>query len=206
VLSNTSSHVFVLIIPDILEQAGISWPVRNPLYLASDIRGPQVSQLLGSQTVRDLAAENRARSLSSQHSPSMFARPRNADPFVRTNTDPPLYLSQLPKPIMGGKIRRPGLWNSSLEDCSGAYDDMSLESWSSKRTNSHTNLDTSMPDMLYASPIFGQPGDTWTTLNAPHDLQMGKHDVGKHTRRETGARQVVVTLREDQLGQLVWNL
>jgi hypothetical protein len=48
-----------------------------------------------------------------------------------------------------------------------------------------------MPDMLYASPIFGQPGDAWTTLNAPHNLHMGKHNVGKHTRRETGPRQVV---------------
>ncbi|KAJ4358129.1 uncharacterized protein N0V89_002708 [Didymosphaeria variabile] len=187
---------------DILEQAGISWPIRNPLYLASDIRGLRISQLPGPQAAYDLAAENRARSLLSQHSPTMFVRPRNPDPFPRPGADPP-HLSQFPRPTMGGKPKPTGLWDSSLEDFPGGYDNMSTDTWSTKRTSSHSTLDTSMPDMLYASPINGQPGDPWTILNAPHELQAGKNEAGKQTRREKGNRQVVVTLREDQLGRLV---
>ncbi|OAG00843.1 uncharacterized protein CC84DRAFT_1262932 [Paraphaeosphaeria sporulosa] len=161
---------------EILEQAGISWPIRNPLYLASDMRGSQISQLPGPQV---------ARPFLSQLSPSVLMRPRNTDPFTRPSTDPPLHLPQLPRPTMGGKIRRSGLWDPSFGDSS--YDD----------------LNASMPDMLYASPIFGQTGDPWTKSEAPEDLQAGKVDLRKQTRRERGVRQVVVTLREDQLGQLI---
>lgn len=180
-----------LILADILEQAGISWPIRNPLYLASDMHGPQMSQLSGRQVVRPLL---------SQPSPSMFMRSRNTDPFTRPSTDP-LHVPDFPRPVMGSKMRRLGLWDSSLDDSS--YDDLSMDSWSTKRTGSHSTLDTSMPDMLYAAPMFRQPGDAWTMLNTPHDLHAGKNDGSKQTQREKGARQVVVTLREDQLGQLV---
>ncbi|KAF2450690.1 hypothetical protein P171DRAFT_516518 [Karstenula rhodostoma CBS 690.94] len=179
---------------DVLEQAGICWPIRNPLYLTSDMRGPHMSQLPGPQV---------ARPLLSQPSPSMFTRPRNTDPFNGPSTDPPPHHPRFPRPMMGGKMRRSGLWDSSLEDSSAAYDDLSLDSWSKKRTSSHSTLDTSMPDMMYASPIFGQPGDAWTMPNTFHDSQAGKNDIGQQTRREKGTRHVVVTLREDQLGQLI---
>ncbi|KAL5396116.1 hypothetical protein PMIN02_003477 [Paraphaeosphaeria minitans] len=177
---------------DILEQAGISWPIRNPLYLASDFRGPHISQLRGAQMARPFLP---------QPSASIFTRPRNADPFTQPSTYPPPHVPQFPRPIMGGKLRRSGLWEPSLEN--SFYDDLSMESWSTNRTSSHSTLDPSMPDMLYASPIFGQTGDAWAISNPPHELQTGKRDFSKQTRREKGPRQVVVTLGEDQLGHLV---
>lgn len=179
-------------IPDILEQAGISWPIRNPLYLTADRQEPQMSRLPGSQVNWP--------SLS-QPTPSIFTRQCNTDPFVRPSTDPPPpSLPQFPRPMMGGRSRRPAFWDSSLEDSS--YDDLSMDSWS-KRTSSHSTRDASMPDMLYASPVFGHSGDAWMASNTPHNYQAGKDNVGQQTRRGKGARQVVVTLQEDQLGQLV---
>ncbi|KAF1971578.1 hypothetical protein BU23DRAFT_569745 [Bimuria novae-zelandiae CBS 107.79] len=192
---------------DVLEQAGISWPIRNPLYLASGIGGCHVPKKHQSHAaVHDLTIGNRTRSSLSQLSPALLARPRNPEPFIRPSTDPPPHLSQFPKPTTDARRRQSKFWDPPFQDSglfSGCYDDSRADSWSTKRTTSQSTLDTSMPDLLYASPVFDQPGDPWSSMNPPYQFQMGGHADGKQTRREKGARQVVVTLRDDQLGQII---
>lgn len=118
-------------------------------------------------------------------------------------------MSRFPKPIMGRRLRRSGLWDSSLEDTvtgsfSGSYEDISTDSWSTKRTSPHSIVDNSMPEILYASPVFGHSGgDPWATMHPQYDFQAGVNGGGGQTQREKDSRQVVVTLRDDQLGQLV---
>ncbi|KAJ4292593.1 hypothetical protein N0V90_009256 [Kalmusia sp. IMI 367209] len=190
---------------EILEQAGISWPIRNPLYLASAIREPQIPQVTIPHTkARDLATQNRVRSSLSQHSPSTFTRPQNPDTYARSKTDPPPHLSQFRKLTTGGKAFQTGFWDPSFADSfSESYEDMNMDSRSTKRTNSHSTLNTSMPDMLYASPVFGKPEDTWTMMDTPYELEGEKSGGSKQPRRDKGTRQVVVALRDDQLGQLI---
>lgn len=176
------------------------------MYNASIIRGFQTVQPPPPHAkTRTFGAENRSRSSLLQHSPTLFARPRNPELYVRPNTDPPPYISQFPKPAMDERTKGSSLWESSLDDSgllSGSYEDTSTDTLSTKRTNPHVT-DTSMPDLLYASPIFGQYGESWNSASAPYEYHASGNGDSKQTRREKGARQVVVALREDQLGQLV---
>lgn len=61
-----------------------------------------------------------------------------------------------------------------------------------------------MPDKLYASPVLRQqPEDPWAMEHVPCERQPAKTGDAKRVRRDKGTRQVVVTLRDDQFGQLV---
>ncbi|KAF2638362.1 hypothetical protein P280DRAFT_509100 [Massarina eburnea CBS 473.64] len=160
---------------DILEQAGIAWPIRNPLYLPQlstprNTTGTSFPNFPASTKVHDFAAPTRPR------------------------TDPPPQFSQWPKPPSRGP--RHGTWDTSMQDSFGdsGFDSISMDSWSK---GAHSMTDFSMPD-LYASG-FTKPGDPWESV-PPYDQ---KADKIPESNRQKSGRQVLVTLRDDQLGQLI---
>lgn len=199
-------HVIDLTQTEILEQAGIAWPIRNPLYLASGVPDSYSSEPLSIHTKpHEKVTGDRVRPAMVQRYPSPFPRPNNPEPYARSNTGLPSHPSQLHKSTAAWSLRHSGRWDSSLEDSGIISGDehMSTDSWPMKRMNSYSTGDVSMPDLLHASPVFGHNTDSWTPRNVQSQMQAAKHNDGQSSRQETGSRQVIVTLREDQLGQLV---
>ncbi|KAF2681044.1 hypothetical protein K458DRAFT_344276, partial [Lentithecium fluviatile CBS 122367] len=185
---------------DILEQAGVSWPIRNPLYLPSTLAatgGFGVRGILSPQVPmpytkpRDFATETRTQSPLSRQSQSTITRPRNPEPYARPRTDPPQF-SQFPKP--------PGR-SHLAEHFADTFDEMSMDSWSTRQPSSHSIADISMSDLNYSTPLFSHAEYLWRTTNPQQSHDHGQAPTGNHPRQEK--RQVVVTLRDDQLGQII---
>lgn len=185
---------------DILEQAGVSWPIRNPLYLPSTL-GVTAAQGLPSPQIpipymkaHELTTEHRTHSPLSRQPQPTFARPQNPDPYARPRTDPPKS-SHFSKPPRRGY--------PMVEPCTDTYDDMSVESWPTRQSSSHAAADVSMSDMNYTTSRLGHQEYSWRST-APHhgDIQAQNPTTGQ-ARQEKNNRQVVVTLRDDQLGQIV---
>jgi hypothetical protein len=181
---------------DILEQAGISWPIRNPLYRPSTLGGvgggppsPQTHDLYTKD--RDFATEARALSPLSNPPRPIFTRPRNPEPYARPRTDPPQF-SPFLKPLRRNhKLPKP---------CTDTFDEMSLDSWSTKQASS---ADVSMPDMFHTASLLGHHDYPWRAMNPQHNHDQGQNSVGNQPKPEKSTRQVMVTLRDDQFGQLV---
>lgn len=206
-LTMNNPHIPELMRTDILQQAGISWPIRNPLYLGPGTNGSCDLHLpLLYMEPYEQAAPIRTQSSLSQHSPSVFARSRLTEPFTRPSTNPPHLFSQFPRPVAAWNARRLARWDPSLEDSGiafGSQEAMSMDSWPTTRNNSHSIGDTSMPDFLYASPVAGQNADSCSSLNPGFEFQAIRGGEGKQTVRDMDAQPVLVTLQDDQFGQLV---
>lgn len=133
-----------------------------------------------------------------QHSPSTFTKAHMQESFPRPGMKHPPQLSAFTNSIPVGRTFRSGLRNSSLTDSlPESYENMSTDSWSGKHLSSHSTVDTPQPSMMYASPAYGMPFNDWNFTGMPNVSKPSKSDGSKQPR------QVVVTLREDQLGQLV---
>ena len=189
-----------LTIKDILEQAGISWPIRNPLYLPST-SGSTASAGLASPRItipypkaHDFGTNNHTRSPLARQSQPAFSKPRNFEPYARPRTDPPQF-TQLHKP--------PARGHTTFEPCNSTYDDMSVDSWPMRQTSSHTPGDSGMLDVQYMTSGFGHAEYPWRPTDSQHDYDQAKNHTNSQARQENNNRQVVVTLRDDQLGQIV---
>ncbi|KAF1955236.1 hypothetical protein CC80DRAFT_594424 [Byssothecium circinans] len=162
---------------DILEQAGIAWPIKNPLYL------PQLapSRKNSGPTIPNF----------SHIKPREFAGPAVGP--TRPRTDPPPQFSQWPKPP--GRGPRHDIWDTSMDSFGDSgFDSMSTDTW----TKSTPSLaDISMPD-LYASG-FSKSRDPWEPMPAYERESSKAHESSRHRN----VRQVMVTLKDDQLGQLI---
>jgi hypothetical protein len=60
-----------------------------------------------------------------------------------------------------------------------------------------------MPDMNYTTPLLGDRDYPWSVMNPHHSHDQDQNLMSGQPRQEKNSRQVVVTLRDDQLGQLV---
>ncbi|KAF1851306.1 uncharacterized protein K460DRAFT_329196 [Cucurbitaria berberidis CBS 394.84] len=172
---------------DVLEQAGISWPIRNPLYFPNTHN----RATLPSQT-----SPTFPRAPKTRNSGSSFARPQNIEPRRRPHSHLP-PISNFAKPPVG--IRGSGgasIWDGSLAAISADGDDASMDTWSTKRTASNSIGDTVMSDYMYTSSHPSKLGLPWSN-SVPTTTRWDNHQS-----RKDKERQLIVTLRNDQLGQL----
>ncbi|KAF2798951.1 hypothetical protein K505DRAFT_295483 [Melanomma pulvis-pyrius CBS 109.77] len=192
---------------DILEQAGISWPIRNPLYRSppSDV-GPSTLQTpwLYTPSHNPLSGGQIESPLMTQYI-SPFARPSNPEPFARPKTDPPPQISHLRRPPVEGRGRiKVAPWDQTMTASLGnSLDDVSMDTWSTKQSTSTSNTDASMPDILFASPLSMRGRNSWRNPPKEFDRERSKHWEENRSSMRGGEKHMVVTLREDQFGQLV---
>lgn len=169
----------------------MSWPIRNPLYLPSTLSGTGGRGVASPQATmpytksHDFATEARGQSPLSRKNPSIFARPR---------THPPQF-SQFPKP--------PGKGHPMVGPSLDAYEDMSVDSWPPRQPSSHATADMAMPDMDYTTSGCGHAEYSWRPTDTPNSYDHMHNSLSSQGRQEKNNRQVVVTLRDDQLGQIV---
>jgi hypothetical protein len=127
---------------DILEQAGISWPIRNPLYcLDANERSLTSSKVTESSSraarFRNNTEDTQIHSPLSRTSASNFMRPRNPEPFRRPNSHPPL--PHLPGPPFDGRGNgHPNIWDDSFRAYRDSHDDESQSSWSTQKSASNS--------------------------------------------------------------------
>lgn len=143
---------------------------------------------------REFMTEPSSKSPPLHHSPSAFARPRNPEPFARPRTDPPKF-SRFPKP--------PGINHGVADPFNDPFDDIGLESWTPRQTSSQGTGDISMVDMGYSASTFKSHNYPWQTCDTQHAQDQRPDPTNSHARQEKNARQVIVTLRDDQLDQIV---
>jgi hypothetical protein len=123
----------------------------------------------------------------------MFARFRNPEPYNTPRTDPP-HFSQFPKP--------PGRGHPMVGLSADTYDDISMDSWPTRHPSSHTTADITMPDLNYTTSGFGHADYSWRPTESRHSFERTRNSTGSQGRQEKN-KAVVVTLRDDQLGQIV---
>jgi hypothetical protein len=199
----------VLTCSDILEQAGISWPIRNPLYLPetheSDLTPSPMTEA-SSMFARPRATargDTTMRSPASHASASIFPRPRNAESLQRPNSHPPPF-SHFPKPPTGARgFGRTGIWDDSFGSFRDNHDTISLDSYSTQRTTSNPNGDVFMGDCVFTSSQPPKSRPPWAR-NPPPRYQINTDAVWDEQRsRQDKDRPVIMTLRDDQFGQIM---
>lgn len=108
--------------------------------------------------------------------------------------------TQFPKPSLGNRTRaRAGIWDDSfpipLDD---SFDDVSMvDTWSTQGT------DATMPDLYIVSPPSAPPEHGLHGPIRPYGDGKNKSPRDDTRQRPREAKQVVVTMREDQFGRLV---
>jgi hypothetical protein len=138
----------------------------------------------------------------SQSSVSNLARPQNHLPNRRSNAHLP-PISHFSKPPPGFRSNgRPGIWDASLNSLGGCVDDVSMNTWSTKRTTSGSASDMTMPDYMYTSSHVPRQVPPWLSNKSQYS-QSASTDWEDHLPRKEKERQLVVTLRDDQLGQII---
>ncbi|CAN9106682.1 unnamed protein product [Alternaria alternata] len=193
---------------DILEQTGISWPIRNPLYLPNGLeRATYLSQtsptLSWAPKVRPFIGDMQMQSPISQRSMYNVDRPPNILPNRRSNAHLP-SISQFSKPVPSLKNNsRLGTWGDTLNSLGGCADDVSMDTWSTKRTTSGSTSDMAMPDYSYTSSHLSRQGPPPWMLDKSQYSQSNSTDWENHHPGKDKERQLVVTLRDDQLGQII---
>ncbi|KAI4953413.1 hypothetical protein J4E91_002260 [Alternaria rosae] len=191
---------------DVLEQAGISWPIRNPLYLPNSLeRTTHMSQTSPTkswtQKARTFPGDINMQSPILQASASDFARSQNSLPNRRSNAHLP-SISQFAKPLSGFRHNgRPGIWDDNLNSLVDSADDVSMDTWSTRRTSGSTS-DMAMPDYMYASSHLSRKSQPWMPNRSQYDQGMSTQ-WEDHPPRKDKETQLVVTLRDDQLGQII---
>ncbi|KAI4648591.1 uncharacterized protein J4E78_008654 [Alternaria triticimaculans] len=191
---------------DVLEQAGISWPIRNPLYLPTALeRATHLSHIspTNSRTpkARPFPGDINMQSPISQPSASAFARSQIPLPNRRSNAHLP-PISQFAKPLPGfSNNSRPGIWDDNLNSLVDSADDVSMDTWSTRRTSGSTS-DMAMPDYMYASSHLSRKSQPWMPERSQYDQGIST-EWEDHPPRKDKEKQLVVTLRDDQLGQII---
>ncbi|KAF2174905.1 hypothetical protein K469DRAFT_680758 [Zopfia rhizophila CBS 207.26] len=190
---------------DVLEQAGLSWPLRNPLYLSSALAARQSrSQTPTSYAKpRNRVPDSRAQSPVSKQSGNIFARPHNPELHTKLKSEPFPKFSQFPVPPGREQPRRrAGIWDDSLSESLGdPFDDISMmDTWSTRHTSSNSTADISMPDYFLASPVPPRPKQHRENRISNDEAPK---EAGGENRRKKEEKQVVMTLRDDQFGALI---
>ncbi|KAF1944678.1 hypothetical protein EJ02DRAFT_432261 [Clathrospora elynae] len=192
---------------DVLEQAGISWPIRNPLYLPNaldratlSLRTSTSPSVSWTAKPRTQAADVQMLSPLSHASKPTFVRPQNPEPHRRPHSHLP-SISQFAKPPVGAKNgARAGIWDDAFSPFGDSGDDISMGTWSTKRTTSGSTSDMAMPDYMYTSHSSRQ-APPWRSM--PRYEHSTSTEWDDHQPRKERERQLVVTLRDDQLGQII---
>ncbi|ORY15731.1 hypothetical protein BCR34DRAFT_163502, partial [Clohesyomyces aquaticus] len=194
---------------EILEQAGISWPIRNPLFLPS----PNNSHSATSQTPnshiksRDSTIEGRAMSPISRILRPAFPKPHKPEPYSKPKTEPHAHLPPFPRPPTRGKMAAPNeAWTDSMSGSFGTlFDEISMmDTWSTRQTSSSATANISTTDLL-ASPPSSEMASAWQNHNPIEEQERAREKAREEQRRrsERQERQVVMALRDDQFETLI---
>jgi hypothetical protein len=138
----------------------------------------------------------------SHASKSTFARPHNPEPNRKSNSHLP-SISHFAKPPVGLRGNgRAGIWDDTFSSLGDSTDDVSIDTWSTKRTTSDSTGDMPMPDYMYTLSHPSRQGIPWIRSMPQYDHSASTEWDDHRPRKEKG-RQLVVTLRDDQLGQII---
>ncbi|EOA91223.1 uncharacterized protein SETTUDRAFT_152366 [Exserohilum turcica Et28A] len=189
---------------DVLEQAGISWPIRNPLYLPNafnrDKQHPQTSPATSwTPNTRTFAGDNHAQTPPSPRAQPIFAKSHENEPKRRSNAHLPPISQFSRHPMVSMNNSRAGMWDDAFGMLGNGADDMNTDNWATKR-GTPGSCDYSMPDYMYTSH-HSTNGSPWME-NMTRFGQSESTGWNDRPRKEK-EKQVIVTLREDQLGQII---
>ncbi|KAF2627555.1 hypothetical protein BU25DRAFT_491193 [Macroventuria anomochaeta] len=185
---------------ELLEQAGIAYPIIDPLRSLLGERATFVQRSLPQNTMaRQLQRGSRIHSEHSPESDSEPIRPANPEPHQQPPDRMPsmaIYPSAFMGHRGGGHL---GIWHNSYGSFGDPDDDISMGSWPSQRYASHMSgldgfYDPSFPP--YAAP-------PWSNNAALPGQRAGPHMNNNRSRKDNGAQQVMMALRDDQFGQIL---
>lgn len=174
---------------DVLEEAGIAWPIRNPLYLpgAYERIKPlgQISSLYPrASKVRKPAPDVHIQSPLSHRSNPLNTRKSNPDPqgWPRTHLTAISRLPKLANTTMGhGRNRN---WDDSFSALGDEGDEVSMGTWSTKRTASSSAGDVAMPEYMLASSHALKPHPSWTNASPVYEQSTNSTRSGHRSREK----------------------
>ena len=183
------------------------WPIRNPLYLPNAHQATYTSSESTETSsratkARDAAQDVHMRSPLSHVPMPVFSRSHHHEPLRRPNSHPP-PLSHFPKPPHetrgNGRI---DIWDDSFSSFRDSRDDISLESCPTQRSTSNSTGDMFLGNNRFTSSHHFKPHRPWAnpSSNYQHNAESGRDD--QRPRKEND-RRMVLTLRDDQLGQII---
>ncbi|CAO2658145.1 Nn.00g074050.m01.CDS01 [Neocucurbitaria sp. VM-36] len=191
---------------DILEQAGISWPIRNPLYLPNvHDRATRPSQRSptrhGTSKTHPVALDVDLQSPLSPSTRSTFTR-LNPEPHNRPHSHLP-PISNFAKPPFGNRAwGRASIWDDSFSTVGDSGDDVSMNTWSTKPPAPNSTGDQAMFNFMCTSSHLSKPVLPWPGTMPRHEQSTSARWNDQQSRKDK-ERQLVVTLRDDQLGQII---
>jgi hypothetical protein len=131
-----------------------------------------------------------------------FARPHNPEPTRKPSSHLP-SISHFSKPPTAFRGHgRAGIWSDTFSSLGDNANDISMDTWSTQRTTSGSTGDLAMPDYMYTSSHPLKQGAPWMRSMSQYD-HSASTDWDDHRPRMEKERQLVVTLRDDQLGQII---
>lgn len=195
---HTSNYV-----KEILEQAGVSWPIRNPLYFPSTAHShPFLSHPPISYSISDSQEPKSPGKLFK----SPFDRPNNPEPYARPNTAPMPPISQSSRRPVGDRGgHKADIGDDSCADSFGdPFNNTNMgDHRPVRRTSSALTTDIILPDLLLASPTSSKPQPGW--YNVPTPFEHGKRKNSNVATRNGQGREKhkVAPLQEDQSSRRV---
>ncbi|KAH7390974.1 hypothetical protein DE146DRAFT_150734 [Phaeosphaeria sp. MPI-PUGE-AT-0046c] len=189
---------------DILEQAGISWPIRNPLYLPDAYDGCDATQnstqsTLGGTKTQNSPPDPQTQSPLSHTSGLIPGLSQSHDMLQRPRSHPP-PLAHFFKPPHGGRnSNRSDIWEDSFGSFRDNHDNVSLGSWPTQPSGSHPGGDIFTSGYNASiGPFRALP--SWPSRPTDAQRRMKPSSNGQQQIQD---KQIVVTLRDDQLGRII---
>lgn len=201
-----TSEISHLPLVELLEQAGISWPIRNPLYLPDAygrINPPsQASPAFPCAPIlQDLAADVQNQSPLSHRSNATAARQPNADSRGRIRPHLPT-IPRLSKPSNASRgNERPRLRDELPTALGDDYDGANMRVSSKKPPPSCSTADVVMPDFMFTSSHPMKQHPLWINDTPVYEQSTSITRAGHRLRKDD--RQYAVNLQDDQFGQII---
>ncbi|EMD59532.1 hypothetical protein COCSADRAFT_151853 [Bipolaris sorokiniana ND90Pr] len=190
---------------DILQQTGISWPISNPLYLPDafnrDSQYPQASPTTSwTPDAHPFIGNMHMQTPQLHNVQPVFTRLNDAEPKRQSNAHlPPVphFPTHFVAPT--SHTRRATTWNDAFSTLNHTGDTASIDDWSEKR-KIFALSDHPMPNYMYGSHT-STNGLPWMGNMSQH-VQSESTDWDDYSKPPK-EKQFVVTLRDDQLGQII---
>ncbi|EUC30705.1 hypothetical protein COCCADRAFT_39088 [Bipolaris zeicola 26-R-13] len=190
---------------DILQQAGISWPISNPLYLPDAFnRDSQYSRPSPTTSwtpdVHPFRGNMHMQTPQLHNAQPAFNGSNDTEPKRHSNVHLP-PVPHFPRQFVAptSHNHRATTWDDAFSTLNSTTDTTSIDGWSEKRKTSASS----------DHPVLNYMYDSHTSTNGlPWMRNMSQHiqsdsidwDEYSKTRKE---KQFVVALRDDQLGQII---
>ena len=186
-----------------LEQAGIAYPILDPLRALVGESAMFALQCFPRHTMaRELQRESRIHSAHSPNSDFEPARPANPEPHQLPPDQLPLTsdFPQLPSYMVHRGGGRPGIWHNLYGSFVDHDDDTSMGSWPSQRYASNMSGLQGFYDPSFLPCTYGM-GPSWPQHAALSGQCASSNSNGIRSRRDKNAQQIMMALRDDQSRQ-----